>query len=212
MGNARLVLRVGAAQEPVSLAQAKLAVRVDTDDEDLFIAGLIASARQMCESITGRSFMTQEYSLFLDRWPHRAATEWWDGIRDGAISEHERVACVDLPRGPVASVDEIRVYAQSGSYAVVDTQAYRIENASLTSRVVLQDGATVPQAQQTTGGIEIRYTSGYGDTADTVPPLAVTAMLQLIADMYQNRGDMPGAAHRTGIRSLLMPLKTPTVV
>lgn len=45
-----------AGDEPVSVADAKLAARVDGDELDVLIAGYIAAARQQAEQITGRFY------------------------------------------------------------------------------------------------------------------------------------------------------------
>jgi hypothetical protein len=63
-----LQLNTPPAQEPVTLAQAKAWLRVESGtDEDDLIAALIAAARARAEWHTGRAFVTQGWTLWLDR-------------------------------------------------------------------------------------------------------------------------------------------------
>jgi hypothetical protein len=78
--------------EPITLDEAKLAARVDADEAslDLAIAGLIASAREQAEQITGRHYVQATVRREFTDWPssdtllhtHAAtacAITWWDG-------------------------------------------------------------------------------------------------------------------------------------
>ncbi|MFK3846613.1 head-tail connector protein [Stenotrophomonas sp. NPDC078853] len=55
----RLVL--AAEQEPISLDDAKLHLRVDGDEEDLLLSGFIASAREVVERQTGYALAIATY-------------------------------------------------------------------------------------------------------------------------------------------------------
>ena len=57
------------ASEPVSLAEAKLFLRVEHDDDDDLIAALIAAARVQVEAQTRRALITQTWRLVRDVWP-----------------------------------------------------------------------------------------------------------------------------------------------
>ena len=55
--------------EPVSLAEAKLHLRVDVDDDDALIGSIISAARQAAETLTGRQLITSRWKLVLDAFP-----------------------------------------------------------------------------------------------------------------------------------------------
>ena len=61
-------------------------------------------------------------------------------------------------------------------------------------RVVLTEGAVPPLPGRVANGIEIQYTAGYGATEDNVPVLLRQGMLQVIAHLYEHRGDSPDQA------------------
>ena len=57
------------AGEPVSLAEAKLHLRVDFDDDDSLIQVLISAARQAAETLTNRQLVTARWRMVLDSFP-----------------------------------------------------------------------------------------------------------------------------------------------
>ena len=67
-----LQLVIPPAEEPVSLMDAKLHLRVDFDEDDTLIASLISAARQAAETLTGRQFGTARWKLVLDGFPRSA--------------------------------------------------------------------------------------------------------------------------------------------
>jgi uncharacterized phiE125 gp8 family phage protein len=63
------------AAEPVTLAEAKAHLKLDTSDEDALVAALITAARARAEWHTGRAFVTQRWRLRLDAWPQQGVIE-----------------------------------------------------------------------------------------------------------------------------------------
>lgn len=64
-----LLLITPPAAEPVSVAEAKLAARLDGDHWDTIVSPAIAAAREVAEHETGWRFMQQVVRLELDDWP-----------------------------------------------------------------------------------------------------------------------------------------------
>jgi uncharacterized phiE125 gp8 family phage protein len=63
------ILLSGPAVEPVTLAEAKLFLRVEHDDDDDLIAPLVAGSRIHVESQTRRALISQIWRLTRDAWP-----------------------------------------------------------------------------------------------------------------------------------------------
>ena len=59
------------ALEPVSLADAKAHLRLDTDDDDQLVTAAIVAARVHVEALTRRLLIEQGWRVYLDRWPRK---------------------------------------------------------------------------------------------------------------------------------------------
>lgn len=66
---ANITILTPPAAEPVTLAEAKLAARIDGSEFDLLIPGLIATARKQAEHETGLRFVEQTVRVELSDWP-----------------------------------------------------------------------------------------------------------------------------------------------
>ncbi|MGG2476239.1 head-tail connector protein, partial [Rhizobium sp. BR5] len=55
--------------EPLTLAEVKAHLRLDTAEEDALLAALIRTAREHLERTTGLCLIRQTWRLYLDRWP-----------------------------------------------------------------------------------------------------------------------------------------------
>lgn len=183
----------GPAIEPVTAAELRAhLVEGSAGLPDAQADALIAEARELIEEFTGLALISQEWRLALDHWP--AGRElWWDGVRQGAISElhaPHSLRAVELPRYPLQSVDSVTVYDEAGnSAAVVLAATFVVDPYRKPGRVVLRDGATWPIAMRAANAIEIVYTAGYGATASAVPAILRRAVKQVAAYLYTRTGD-----------------------
>ena len=160
---------------PVTLAEAKAHMRVETGDEDSLIGQLIGVATAHLESETGLALMTQKWRLCLDALP----------------------ACgpVLLRRSPVRTVDAVTVYDAGGSPRELDLSGALLDAHARPARLHLAD----PRPGQVLNGIEIDFTAGFGDTGADVPNALRQAILQHVAQMYEFRGAVPLANQPAGV-------------
>jgi uncharacterized phiE125 gp8 family phage protein len=154
--------------EPVSLDEAKLHLRIDGVGEDALISQLIAAARRRVETAAGLVMITQDWSVFLDRWPASPILE--------------------LPLAPIQSIEEVRIYGEDDESSLLDAAHYYADTLLRRPRLVLRRDRVWPAPGRAANGIEIRVVAGYGGASD-VPDGLRLAMLKLVAHWYENRGD-----------------------
>ncbi|MGH6737326.1 MAG: head-tail connector protein [Methyloceanibacter sp.] len=185
-----VVLTAAPAAEPVSVAEAKAHLRIDTDDEDALIASLITAARLTVERTLGLALITQTWSYFLDHWPPSC-----------------RIA---LPIAPVASVGAITVHDVDGGQTAIDANDYAADVLSVPARVMLK-GAPPSVAPRAFNAFEMAFTAGHGDAAADVPQPIRHAVTLLVAHWYERREPVVlGAAAQevpATVAGLLLPYR-----
>lgn len=151
--------------EPVTLAEAKLHLRVDAADDDTLIAALIVAARNQAESRTGRALVTQQWRLDLDRFP---------------------VDTIDLPLPPLQSVESVTYLDAYGVRQNLAESEYTVIANETPGSVIPDYGKTWPGCRVTPGSVQISFTAGYG-LAAAVPQDIKQWMLVQISQWYENR-------------------------
>jgi uncharacterized phiE125 gp8 family phage protein len=160
-----LQLNTPPAAEPVTLSQAKAWLRVESgDDEDALITSLIGAARARAEWHTGRAFVTQGWTLWLDR----------------------AAALAEIPLPPLQGVSAVTLYMDDDSALVLDPGQYRVDTVSDPGRVALKPGVGLANLRAL-NALSIAFTAGYGGAADVPAPIA-QAILQILSSLYEHRG------------------------
>lgn len=173
----------------MTLEEAKLHLRVDENEEDVYIAGLIATAREWCEGFQRRSYMPQTWELSLNQWPDKPY--------------------IALPRPPLIEVESIKYTDHEGNETVLSAESYIVDNRSEPGKVVLAYGKSWPNVRLApVNGIIVRYLAGY----TIVPDSFKQAIMLLIDHWYQNRSAVEigstsriGTEAPMGTKSLLWP-------
>lgn len=156
------------AVEPITLAEAKLFLRVDASGEDQLIDALIVAARQMVEEHTSRRCITQTIELSFDGVPA------------------ERV--LPIPFAPVASISSIVSYDTDNAATTFSANDYRLDTHSLPNRIVLDDDASWPSDLRQTNSLLVTAVLGYGSSGASVTDKALMgAMKLLITHWYEHR-------------------------
>jgi uncharacterized phiE125 gp8 family phage protein len=137
--------------EPFTLAEAKLYLRVDGNEEDALITDLITAAREAAEEYLRRSLMTQSWKLSFD-----------DYTPDEVM----------LPRGPVQSVTSVKQLELYGASTQIEPAQYYLTPAA----DMLTFDATAYAHR-----IEIQYSCGYDDATDIPKPLKYGMLAHMAA-------------------------------
>lgn len=126
---------------------------------------LIKSARQVCENLSRRAFITQTLELVLNAFPSNE---------------------IDLPRPRLQSVTSIKYLDSDGVEQTLSASGYVVDTDSEPGRVYLAYGESWPTTRDIQNAVRIRYVAGYG-AASAVPESLKQFMLTLIAQAYEYR-------------------------
>ena len=155
---------------PITLAETKAHLRVDSPDEDALITALIDAATARFDGptgILGRALMPQTWDLFLDVFPAEPA--------------------IKLPFPPLASVTGVYYFdAVTEAEATFAAANYEVDTYSIPGWVQLAADASWPEIMETINAVRVRFVAGYASAA-AVPAPIKAAMLLMIGDLFEHR-------------------------
>lgn len=201
MGALKLVTAPSA--NPITLAEAKTYLRVDDTAEDGLIDAIIAAATNTVENYVSRKLMPQTWDYFLDCFPVNEKSQWWDGTREGKVSEmFSQKRHIEMPLYPLQSVTYLKTYDEASSAYTMSTSDYFVDTASEPSRLSLLNQAVWPTTTlRVVNGVQIRCVVGYASSIAVPRPLK-QAILDIMTGLYECRGE--GEAKISGIALSLM--------
>lgn len=174
-----LKLQTAATLLPVSLAEAKLHLRVDVTDDDALITSLIGAATLDAEHLMGRAVMPQKWQLMLDSFIQQPPVQHYQVVSS--------VQALDLQRPPVTGVDSIKYVNSSGVLTTVDPSVYQfVSGSDYTARVVPAYGQSWPTPRLQPEAVQIVFSCGYADAASVPEPIKAWIKLR-IGGLYENR-------------------------
>lgn len=175
--------------EPITLAEAKLHLRVDGTDEDALITALIQAAREYCENYCNRAILTQTVTLKMQSFP----------------SSTEGIGGIDLRFGKVQSITEIKYFDTDNVEQTINAADYSLLNMFESYIVAPVYNTCFPTTRGDFANITVTYLAGWATVAE-VPQVIKLAMLLFIGSSYENREDAKQMAVNASQR-LLNPLK-----
>lgn len=164
------VLVVAPVSLPVTLDEAKLHLRVDGDEENTLITGLINAAVSHLEG--------------------------WTGILGRALGEQtwrqdfDTFGCtMRLAPGPVTEIVSITYRNAAGEITTVNDSNYALVKDGIGPRVYWDNAYSSPSGLYEQGAVSVTYKAGYPDAdgVSTVPAAIKVAILLMVGHWYANR-------------------------
>lgn len=165
-----LTLVTGPAVEPLSVATARLALKIDTTVDDPLIDKWIGAARDYVETFTGRKLITQTWDLKLDAFP----------------------SCdvIELPFPPVTSITSVTYVDTAGTSQTWSSANYTTDlpagDQASPARITPAYGVVWPSTRDVINAVTVRFVCGYS-APERVPEGLQSALLQLVAHRYYHR-------------------------
>lgn len=181
--------------EPITLDQAKAQLRLrGVSDEDAFVRDLIGPAREYCETITRRQFLTATWTATLDEFPRGK-----DPIRL-------------VGKAPLQSVSSISYIDTAGDTQVWSSSKYIVSTPrDLPGRIRLAFNETYPSTRCEPEAVTITFIAG-ATAANLVPSVVGQAMKVLITEWYgRGAAATPSKESQDTIKGLLTSVALPEV-
>lgn len=157
------------AVEPVSLATAKIHCRVDTESDDLYIQSLISVARSYVEDTLDCTICTTVWEVKYDLFP---------------------IWAIVLPRLPMQDKTVTVTYRSGdGTYSTLSSanSDFQVDSSVLPGRIYPQWARAWPATRGDENSVTVRYTAGYGDDGQNVPPVVKHLIMLLVGHWYDTR-------------------------
>lgn len=176
------------ALEPLTLADAKLHLRVDHADEDDFIQQTVSAARQYVEAVTGERMLTQAWRQYVSDWPA------------------DRLLRLEVY--PVQSVIATTAFDRDGVPHQIALEDVELSRGVKPQK--LRFSASIDPALAA-NGLEIDLSVGQGDLPVDVAPALRQAVAMLVTHWYEFRGAIAPSQQPVslpaGLDALLRPFK-----
>ena len=164
---------------PITLAEAKLHCRVDYSDDDMLIDGLIAAATEHLDGrrgYLGRCLITQGWEYRRHAFP--------------------QCGVIELPLPPLQSVESVKYIDDAGVEQTLAADHYVVDSATHEGQIRRAYNVVWPVTRREEFAVHIAFTAGFGDAEDVPQPIK-SAMLMIIEQLYDKRGDDGDAGNIT---------------
>lgn len=158
-------LNTAATEEPVSLAEMKVYLRVQHGDDDTAITNLIVSARQWAESFTNRQLVTATWDLYME--------------------EFHGATRLLIPKPPLGSITTFAFLDTGGNSQTWDASNFTVNTVALPGEVTEAFGISWPAVRKQYNAITITYVAGYG-AASAVPEAIKNAIHLMVQKQYDD--------------------------
>jgi len=183
--------------EPITLAEAKAHLRLETALDDSYVTNLITAARAYVEQVCWRGVLAQTWELIL---PGFLGEDRFDlGERDrryfslpvgyewsNADRAYRFLSYIELDRGETSSLVWVKYIDPNGTQQTLDPSVTTLDNVTAPARLRLAYGQAWPITRDQWDAVRIQYVVGWADAA-SVPLPVKQAMLLIISQLYEFR-------------------------
>lgn len=155
----QLFIKVPPLQEPITLEETKLYLRINSNHEDEFVHTLIGAARKHIEAVTGRALLKQKWLMSIKP-PYPRCSPLVK--KEGGHVE------IRLPQPPLLEVEAVTIKSEVIPYTVEE------------DRVLLSPSFWEKE-------VSIAYWAGYGEGVDALPPDLKMAVLMMTRYFYDHQ-------------------------
>jgi hypothetical protein len=190
--------------EFVTLAEAKLHLRIDNTDDDDLITAFITTARRWCEDYTDRTFFLSEYVMYMDSFYGSIGSPVQFGLKaDGNNIEGRQGTVpqldIELPRPPVCPVDDGYIVSityiptAGGTSVTLSSAEYRVDTSATPGVARPLYGKTWPSHLVDQNSVRVQWTAGPSaywttDNAGSLNMAAVKSAIKLlVGHLWSNR-------------------------
>lgn len=162
--------------EPISLATARLHLRLDTQGsppshpDDTLVEALITASREAAEDYTGLAIAYQTYRVALDQFPADA---------------------IVLGKWPINAITSVTYKDTNNATQTVSSSDYFLDNYSRPGEIALQPNKIWPQSGSVANAVIVTFTAGFTDNLSPntypLPKSIKQAMLLTIGHLYDHR-------------------------
>lgn len=177
------------AVAPVTLAEAKTHLRVDTSTDDTYIGALVNAATEYAETYTNECFVHRKLRMRLDFFPHE----------------------IELPKPPMASAGtatavSITYTLANGSTTTLAADRYRVDRDATPGVLRFNYGGSWPEHLHDYNAVTVEWWAGRGADGTTAPQRVKNAILWIVGMWYERRmaaDNLPVNEIPFGVRALL---------
>lgn len=190
------------ATDLIPLATAKEFLRVTHSSEDTTIEAMIAGAIDSAQNFTNSNFLSHTYTMYLQSWSDVYVNNTYNGylyrdietnlntVNGGYFSPYTGLAQFVIPNPPLRAITHIKYYDNTNTQ-----QTYSATNYTMFSFinqkgfVEINKDVNLPSLYERADAVEIKFTTGFGNSSGDVPAAIKQAILLIIGKLYELRED-----------------------
>jgi len=180
----QLVKLSTSATAPLDLEEVKLALRIDTADDDQTIQGFILAACDFMERRTGYVMRPGIYEVQFDEWPCEE---------------------VEFMRAPVREIERIEYMSAKNVWTEIDVDEFQLVRRQRSFVLKAFDEFEPPEVFTALAGIKFQFAAGYdlGDSGFSGESFPLDDGLKTLATMfvghyYKNRELLGAGSQKSG--------------